>query len=486
MNGYFNVAILALLFCMLGLNYQILLDLFHKWYAQDLTGTYSHGLLVAIIVIYLVYRKLLEIRPGLSPSPSSIGFAVLLGSQGLLFLALLINVNFVQHIMLVVSLISIVWAAYSWQVAKQFVPAALLFSLSFPVWGDAAYPLQKVAIFTTTALLNLTWLPYYHEGALFHFPNGIIEIAPECAGLQQLLVSLIIGLLFSLQHHLQMRDIVKTLIYISLSAVLINTIRIIIIMIVGYYTKMESALITKHVLLGWVIYGIGIYIFLYFYARKKFQNSDTAVSQESSIYTVTSRRCGGLMAFLLVIVLFPSILNASVTRSINARAVQPVDYVITSSNWHKISDRIPNDWKPDFPPGDNVVTATYESGSGDVYLYISNYSRLQDDIEPINMDNTSYNADNWLVKKNEILSIGSTNVRFEQLVSKSGRSMDVFSYFIVNGKHVVNLREAKLATLFGMLRLNYDIKVVCLAVPATPGNTGENVLRQFYQALQIR
>ena len=64
--------------------------------------------------------------------------------------------------------------------------------------------------------------------------------------------------------------------------------------------------------------------------------------------------------------------------------------------------------------------------------------------------------------------------------------MDVLSFYIVNGKIAATLVQAKLATLFGMLQLKYDIKVVCLAYQDdTELDKGDKTLIQFYKALQM-
>ena len=53
-------------------------------------------------------------------------------------------------------------------------------------------------------------------------------------------------------------------------------------MYIGYYTKMESSLITQHVLLGWVVYGVGIFLFLFFYSRKKFITTSEIAAVEQA------------------------------------------------------------------------------------------------------------------------------------------------------------------------------------------------------------
>ena len=492
-DPYANYLLLAILLLFFAVNFDIFSDLFSKWYAQDLTGAYSHGLLVAFIVLYLVYKTARNLREQLIPTPSVFGFGILLGSQCLLFLAKIDGINFIQHILLIVSALAIAWSAYSYRIAKHFVVPAILFSLSLPVWAGGKLVLQKVAIFMTNTLLGLTGLPYFHQGPLFHFPNGIIEVAPECAGLQQLLVSLIIGLLFSVQHGLRLIDTVKILIYISVASVLINTVRIIIIMYIGYYTKMESSLITQHVLLGWVVYGVGIFLFLFFYSRKKFITTSeiAAVEQADSKFETSRRSVMGLYAGLLAVVLLPTILIFIITTAINQRQLPPLAYTLTADGWSKLSLDIKHDWKPKFPPGDELETATYVNGVRKIYMYINRYSRIKKDIEPINMLNLPYNPKVWTLQRQTNLNVSTTQgnsakLRLDYLSTKKNEPLTVLTYYIVNGKIVNNLVTAKLATLFGMLRLNFDIKVVCLATNPEPGSDGgKSVLLQFFNKLDI-
>jgi len=491
---YPNYLLLIILLLFFAINFDVLTDLFEKWYAFDLTGAYSHGLLVAVIVLYLVYKKTRKIRAVLIPNPSLVGFVLLIGSQSILFLAKIDGINFIQHILLITTALAIVWSVYSYRIAKQFVVPAILFSLSLPAWAGAKLILQKVAVFMTNTLLGLTGLPYYHEGPLFYFPNGIIEVAPECAGLQQLLVSLIIGLLFSTQHGLRLLDTIKILIYISIASVLINTVRIIIIMYIGYYTKMESSLITQHVLLGWVIYGVGIFLFLLFYSRVKFKpaSSDFTEIQTGLNADNTKWRIISLYTGILVSVLLPSLLIFMITAKINHGINQPMEYAQTSGAWTKVSSDINSTWKPNFPDGNALVTETLENGASTIYVYINHYSKLNENIEPINMLNTPYNSKVWTPKGQQELKVsnkqgGMDNLRLVHLHNKNNQRLTVLNYFIVNGKVMSKLADAKLATLFGLLRLSYDIKVVCLAIAPMSGvDDGKTALLQFYKDLVIK
>ena len=491
--NYFNVSVLILSIFYLVINYRVFQDLFHKWYAQELTGAYSHGLLVAVIVLYIVFKKIQNIKSHLSVKPSLLGFIILFGAQTLLFVSVISSINFLQHILIVISLLAVIWAVYSYDVAKEFFLPAILFSLTFPVWGDAEYPLQKVSVFLTNILLSLTGLPYYHEQEFFHFPNGIIEIAPECSGFQQLLVSLIIGLLFSMQHKLRVFDTIKTLVYISIAAIFINSIRIIIVMFVGYYTKMESSLVSQHVILGWIVFGIGIYLFLFFYSRIKFKTfTDTDQRNPGKPVTrLTNIQSFKLITILVIFLIFPAAFVPLVTNKINSRDVMSLSYKITSDDWKKTSNALNINWKPEYPTGDALVAAEYVKKNKTIYMYLSNYARLKEGVEPVNMSNKPYNHDYWSPYAHKEIHVvnpaGYTDkLLLDRLISKNNEYLDVLTYFLVNGNIADNIISAKLATLLGFINFKYDVKVVCLAIKSESKNqANEDSLLDFYKNLKI-
>jgi len=492
MLRYPNWAFTVVLIAFLASYHAVLADLFHKWYAQDLTGTYSHGLLVAVIVLYLLYKITLTHGKGFVYRPSVMGLVLLTGSQLALFAATLMEINFMQHILFLTSLIALVWSVYSYRTAKLYILPAILFSLTFPVWGDLAQYLQQVAIFTTNLLLSLTGLPYYHEQAFFHFPVGIIEIAPECAGLQQLLVSLIIGLLFSVQYQLRTYDLIKTLVYISVLSILLNTIRILIIMAVGYFTKMESSLISQHILLGWVIYGIGIYLFLFLYSRKKFRTEDASAvteTHETSQEPINSWRVV-FLPILLVLVIFPWAIVAAVTARVNHAPLAPVNLAIEQADWHEEQNSWDINWRPAYPQSEVVTRRIYRRDGARIYAYVLTYSRLNAAAKPLNMVNTAYEPKHWKLLKQSLLSTtsregGQKKVRLDNLISANGERLAVLSYYRVNGHVVDSLLKAKLAILAGLLHFQYKIQVICLATRMAPTGNGQQYLVDLYHALDL-
>lgn len=490
----YNMILLISSVVFLLVNNDVLVDLFNKWYAQELTGFYSHGLLVAVIVIYIIYTTITKNRHMFVPNFSLLGAIIFIASQFLFLISKLAGVNFLEHILLVTSLLGFIWSVYSFHVTKLFLLPAILFSLSFPIWGDLAPHLQKVAIFVTNILLSLTGLPYFREQALFHFPNGVFEVARECAGLQQLLVAWIIGLLFSMQYKLHIKDILKTIVYISIASIIINAIRIIIIMYIGYYTKMESSLIHEHIFLGWIIFGIGIQTFLFLYSKRNFiQKPENPNDDGQSANIGSSKNAVTIyISILILLLMLPDLSELFILKMLNSKALHAQTHIDVSGAWEKQSDTLSLDWSPNYPRGDNVITGVYRNQNDEVNLSIISYARIDGKTEPINMSNKSYNPQVWTLIHNEEIpvSIGSEHghgVTFDYLTSKNNKKIGIISYYVINGKKVDNLIKAKIEMIFGFFKLQYDIKIVCIAMDSDlQMDTIKTILLDFSENLKFQ
>ena len=256
---------------------------------------------------------------------------------------------------------------------------------------------------------------------------------------------------------------------------------------------MESTLVTQHVLLGWIIYGIGIYLFLYFYSRINFKapsSADEHGLQKHDI-KITNIKSIKYLLTVLVIIIMPGLVVMLITHTINAQEITPISYKINSPAWIKISNTININWKPEYPPGDSLALGEFSNNNETIHLYISKYSHLRDDIEPANMINSPYNKNHWSIYKHETMNVHNSEGRLDKLTldrlsSKNKEYLDVLTYYLVNGTVTDNLVKTKLTILFGVLRFKYDTQVVCMAIKSD-SETGNSkpALIDFYKHLKI-
>lgn len=494
---FYNVAVVVIIILFLSINWSILVDLWHKWTAFGLSGPFAHGPLLVVIALWIAYQEL-KLLPHTKSGILNCKCLVLLGGLAVaLFVTHIIDIDFLEHILLVASLAIILWCAYSYELFKKLIYPFLLLSFSLPVWGFLSLPLQTITTHITNLLLSATTIPFYREGYYFYFPNGIFEVASGCSGLQQFLVSMVLGIVLAYQQNLKMKAVIKLLLYLVCFAIIVNAIRVFTIMIIGYQTEMRSTIVEEHVLLGWLIYGIGIILFFIVYNRfdrESEQVSEKSTSRASSSVDQVSSYSHRwfVLTFLAGLVLLPYVAYVSFVYVINNQTAINPQYNLSNLNYQVLSTKITTEWHPQFPRGDALITEEQRINGKPVFLYINHYARIQGDIEPINITNYWYDPETWAPLKTDTVSFKNAAgkniaINLNYVHSASGKKMLILGWFDVNGKATSNLGVAKLYTLFGALKFKYDMKAIAIATyyDSDPQDA-LRLLEVYYRSLSVR
>lgn len=211
-------------------------------------GTYSHAYLIPFIMATLLWQQrnalIVRFQPGylIIMACVAIVLAISLTAQQISVTRLLFPL---YVIMLFCSLLK--------PTAGLIVPLALLWFIS-PVWGSLTQPLQAIAVSITTFFMQLTSIPVYVDGNFIQIPQGVFEVAEGCSGLRYFIVSIALSTLLC---HLQLRRL-RNIFLISLcaivGAILVNGVRIVLIIMIGYYSDMQSSIVHDHNMFGWFLY----------------------------------------------------------------------------------------------------------------------------------------------------------------------------------------------------------------------------------------
>lgn len=178
----------------------------------------SHGMLVPIICLYLIWRKkyLLEEEQA---NGSSSGLLILITSMGLYILSYTGGVAFVARLTLVSSLIGIVIYIYGKNffkiIAFPLIFAFFMIPIPYSIISIVAFPLQLFATNISAFIIRAISIPVYQEGNMLYFAQTQLEVAEACSGLRSLTALIMLSVLFV---HL-MEDEVWKKIFIILSAV---------------------------------------------------------------------------------------------------------------------------------------------------------------------------------------------------------------------------------------------------------------------------
>jgi len=215
-------------------------------------GTYSHAYLIPFITLYLYYQlqsdNLLVFRTRFS----WLSFALFLASCYGLFVtsSAQISIGYWLASLAVITSAILMLYQYNWRI---LFPSIFLI-LIIPMWGSLAVILQSLSVNAVSFIMGFTGIPTYVEGNLVAIPAGIFEIAGGCSGLRYLIVSLAMSSLFSFLYLQNIKNIFIFFLIAITGALITNWIRITLLIIIGQYTNMTSALMTDHNNFGWYIF----------------------------------------------------------------------------------------------------------------------------------------------------------------------------------------------------------------------------------------
>ena len=225
----------------------------------------SHGLLVPLVSLYLVWMLKDEIK-AMELKSSMVGFAILAVSLVTYFASFVSDLAFPARITMITTLAGLVLYSGGWQVFKLllFPILFLFFMVPVPVTLLAlvAFPLQLFVSDVSTQLIDFYGIPVYQEGNLLFFARYSFEVTEACSGIRSLISFLTLGALFAYIA----RDSCTKSVLLVLSAVplsiLVNLIRVTGTGILANYFGNRAAQGFLHDFSGFVVFGVGVLLML--------------------------------------------------------------------------------------------------------------------------------------------------------------------------------------------------------------------------------
>lgn len=237
------------------------------WTAPSQEETFTHGYLILLIALWLIWRE----RRALAAEP------VRFQPLALVPLVLLSAVwvwswrAAIQelHMMLVpVILFTAIVAALGPRVARLMVfPIGYLY-FALPFWTGGVGILQALSARMTGVLMWLTGLPGFMRGNFIELPAGTIQIAGGCSGLHSFIVGLALAAVYGKLFDLPMCRRWGAVALMGTITLVVNWVRIFIVTAVAYATDMHSPLVHHHYWLGWWLFAAAFAGFLWWMERK--------------------------------------------------------------------------------------------------------------------------------------------------------------------------------------------------------------------------
>jgi exosortase len=221
--------------------------LYDSW-ARD--PYYSHGPLVLLLFILLLFLKRKQISAAITRSNRDGNSLVLLSGLLLYTLGMFLDFRFIEEISFIVSLAGLVILVFGKDVFRiiAFPIFFLLFMVPLPAALPLilALPLQLYAATASNIILQFIGVPIYQDGVNLYIPNFNFIVERSCNGLNSSISLLMVSILFV--HLLPCRKSKKILLVllsvpIALSA---NIIRITMIVIIAFILNPEEAMFFFH------------------------------------------------------------------------------------------------------------------------------------------------------------------------------------------------------------------------------------------------
>jgi len=221
--------------------------------------TYMHCYFIIPMALYMVWIRR-DSLAGMTPQPALLPALLLLPVCLLWLSAYAIDVGFVSHLSQVVVLQLLLWHLLGHQMAGK-IAFPLLFLIFLAPFGESLTPaLQEITADMGVALLRLADIPVYREGLYLHTTVTVFEVAVACSGLNFLISSAVISLLFAFLYFRRLYKRVIFVLFVLLLAILANGLRAFLLMLIGEKTNLAWGFGDDHYYYGWAVFAVTMLI----------------------------------------------------------------------------------------------------------------------------------------------------------------------------------------------------------------------------------
>lgn len=237
--------------------------LWDRWFARD--SYYSHGILVPIVSLFLIWQKKDELKKT-SFEESSWGIRLIVAGLIIHLLSSALRVYFTSGFSMLLVIIGIINYYYGRQIFKKiiFSIAFLFFMIPLPlvIITNISFKLKILAAQIATFLLNQMRIPAMRHGSIIQMRSVNVVVDDICSGLRSLISLAALGSIFA--YWMNASTFKKILLFLSTIpiAIVTNVCRIIFLSAVSEIWGLQYAEGFIHDISGFMVFGLA-FILLY-------------------------------------------------------------------------------------------------------------------------------------------------------------------------------------------------------------------------------
>jgi len=219
------------------------------------SSAYSYCVLIAPISLYLIYSRRAELS-AIEPELSLTGAGILLGCLGVWWLGMAASITELRQFAIVGMIQAAVLCLLGWRMYRRILFPMLYLFLMVPSATALLGPLQTLTTMISSFLLGLAGIPVLGENHLIEVPHGLYQVAPGCAGLNFLLSTLALSLIYAgLIFRSRTKRVVVVVVALLLS-IATNAVRVFGIIWLAEATDRRIDIVDDHLLYGWGVYCV--------------------------------------------------------------------------------------------------------------------------------------------------------------------------------------------------------------------------------------
>jgi len=220
---------------------------------------YSHGPLIPLISLFIVYQKREELK-NIAIDGTNWGLLILAAAIIVQIVSLRAQINFINSYSLILSLAGIILYLYGKRMFRALIFPLCYLIFMVPFWGafmdKLANYLKVLSSILSFYIIQLFGFPVFLEGVVLHLPKGSLEVADPCSGIRSLFSLLALGTLIA---YMSSGGVVKKISIVAFALVLAvigNSLRVTTLAIILQET---GKVITEGTLHSAI--GLGVFIF---------------------------------------------------------------------------------------------------------------------------------------------------------------------------------------------------------------------------------
>lgn len=268
--------------------------LWKKWilWDQDL----AHALPTLALMFFLLAQRQFITTPPTAKTPWYWLQLIALGGCSLLwYLFESLSISLPAYLLILIIMCLFISTSLSTKTMLATLPYIGLIVFTIPIWSELTNALVSASSTMVGYAVKLSNLTALLDGNSIFLPYGTIHIADGCSGLRYFTIALLMGYTLALINQYPPVRALATIAIAIFLGLIANWLRIYLLVLIGYYTEMQSSLMQDHESFGWIIFACILIPSIYFSPVSKQLAANIEIPQRPSLLPLLPLLLGPLL-----------------------------------------------------------------------------------------------------------------------------------------------------------------------------------------------